>query len=196
MRGEPVKYIAGHHQRLRPPQPLWDEANKCYRIPIASKKRKGFVALVDPEDIDLVKGYRWYLRGHGRVLYAYSQTYTINGKRPVFSMHRLIMGEPDQEWEVDHINHNGLDNRRQNLRLVSHQQNAMNQRGWESASSRYKGVTRNQESGVWIAKLNTNGHHMYLGRFDTEILAAHAYDTKAKEVFGEHAFLNFPENKE
>ena len=193
VKGEPLAFIAGHHKRKPPLPPQWDESLGCYRIPISSSKYKGLFALVDAEDKDLVSGYRWYVRKNDRIFYAYGQTYTENGKRSVFPMHRLILGNPDRGWDVDHINHDGLDNRRENLRLVSHQQNAMNQRGWRKSSSQYKGVTRSRDSGRWIAKMNTNGDHIYLGVFDTEVDAARAYDQKAREVFGEHGYLNFPE---
>lgn len=120
-------------------------------------------------------------------------------------MHRLILNPPEG-FLCDHINHNGLDNRRENLRIVTPCENTRNQlkqnkRRNTSSYSQYKGVTRHGNyfttktcSYPWAAQINsaTLGH-MYLGSFATEEEAAVAYDKKAREWFGEYACCNFPE---
>ena len=93
---------------------------------------------------------------------------------------------------VDHINWNKLDNRMINLRICSHQQNIMNREKLTSGSNPYKGVCCLQD-GYWQAQIHCNGHSIYLGRFCEAYEVAKAYDAAARELFGEFAYLNFPE---
>ena len=108
-------------------------------------------------------------------------------------MHRFILGLTDPKIKVDHINHNGLDNRKSNLRFGSHQHNVFNRRPNLHAVSLYKGVRWNTQRNKWMAYITIDGKGIYLGVFDNEEDAARAYDAKATEVFGEYAYLNFPE---
>jgi hypothetical protein len=94
---------------------------------------------------------------------------------------------------VDHIDHNGLNNRRSNLRLCTAQQNARNHRPQLRGSSKYKGVSWRQDGKVFRALIWHNGKSINLGRFKNEIDAAKAYDKAAKKYFGEFAYLNFPD---
>jgi hypothetical protein len=106
-------------------------------------------------------------------------------------MHREILYAP-KDKVVDHINHNGLDNRRENLRLVTIEQNVWNTRKQRRlTASRYKGVTLHK--GQWRSVIYRRKKQIHLGYFDTEETAAKAYDVKAKELFGEYACLNFSE---
>jgi len=105
-------------------------------------------------------------------------------------MHRVILKAPEDKF-IDHINHNGLDNRKSNLRICTMQQNAWNmrkQRG--NRVSQYKGVTRRNDTGKWQARIICNRKRISIGCFDDEMAAAMAYDNKAKELFGEYAALN------
>lgn len=112
-------------------------------------------------------------------------------------LHRLIMNPPD-DMIVDHINGNTLDNRKENLRIVTAKQSSYNKRKYkrDDSTSAYKGVfkvVRVQKSGTKVfftAKICKDGKRMHLGCFDNEIDAARAYNTKAKELFGEFANLN------
>ncbi len=108
-------------------------------------------------------------------------------------MHRMIMGEPKGMF-VDHIDGNSQNNRRSNLRICTPAQNLQNQRP-KGGTSRYKGVYFHKKDNKWMAKIGFNGKNTYLGLFEDEILAARAYDKKAKELFGEFAYLNFPNLK-
>jgi hypothetical protein len=100
------------------------------------------------------------------------------------------MGLPD--CEIDHINHNGLDNRRQNLRVCSGYQNQYNRIKYPT--SQYKGIfARKRKSGIaYVAVVKFNQKRYYAGTYDTPIEAARAYDRKARELFGEFACVNFP----
>jgi hypothetical protein len=92
---------------------------------------------------------------------------------------------------IDHINHNGLDNRKANLRLATPAQNSRNRRPVGRGSSQYKGVSYRKTDGVFIADIRAGRKRIYLGCFKREIEAAKAYDTAAKKYHGEFASLNF-----
>jgi hypothetical protein len=110
-------------------------------------------------------------------------------------MHRLIWemhnGPIPEDKEIDHINHDGLDNRMVNLRLCTRRQNNANQRK-ARGSSRFKGVTWDELHQKWRAQVGYENKRIYLGIFDSETEAAGAYDAKAKELFGEFAAVNSP----
>jgi hypothetical protein len=147
---------------------------------------KGKFAIVDAADYERVNAYMWYAAGSARRPYACCRH---NGKH--LSMHRFLMNPP--EWMVvDHIDGNGLNNRRSNLRVCTQGQNSYNSRP-RGKSSQYKGVRRDKSRNRWVVYVRCNGHSHYVGRFRDEIEAARAYDRKAYELFGEYAWLNFPE---
>ena len=111
-------------------------------------------------------------------------------------MHREVLRIPDHLL-VDHINRNGLDNRKANLRPATAAQNTRNQakRQDRNFSSKYKGVSRNGGKKLWQAVIHVNCMTMYLGSFHRETQAAKAYDRAARRYHGEFAVLNFPEPK-
>lgn len=160
-------------------------------IPLSGSKAAGRVALVDDEDYDLVMQYRWRVwekdhegaRTNGP--YAQANTYRDGRKGHVF-MHKLVTSWP----RVDHKNHNGLDNRRSNLRPATTAQNNHNQRPQIGTSSRYKGVTWHKANRKWQATIKLAGRSRYLGCYSTEEDAALAYNAAALEAYGEHAYLN------
>jgi len=164
--------------RLTPPEP---HDGICY---IALTKGK--FAIVDAADYERVNAYKWCATGSGRRVYACRH---YNGKN--LSMHRFLMNPP-QWMVVDHIDGNGLNNRRSNLRICTQRQNVYNSRP-KGKSSRYKGVCRDKSKNRWVVYVRHNGRNHYVGRFRDEIEAARAYDRKAYELFGEFAWLNFPE---
>ncbi len=106
-------------------------------------------------------------------------------------MYRLIMNAP-KGMVVDHYDGNGLNNCRANLRICTRQQNAYNSRR-SGGTSQFKGVHFEKATGKWRATITLKGEHFDLGLYDDEVEAARAYDRKAIELFGEFAYLNFPE---
>ena len=106
-------------------------------------------------------------------------------------MHREILKAPDGIY-VDHINRNGLDNRKANLRLATRQQNARNTpKTRRTTHSKYTGVSLRARHGKWCATIFANGRNTHLGHFDNQLDAAKAYDKAAKKHYGEFAVLNF-----
>lgn len=124
----------------------------------------------------------------GHSTYAVRRVY-MRGVTYWFRLHRVILDAlPGQE--VDHINGDGLDNRRCNLRLVHQQQNQMNRRA-QRGSSRFKGVSWHSSHRKWRAQIRHNGSKLWLGAFGSEDDAARAYDAAALELFGPYARVNF-----
>lgn len=146
-------------------------------MPKTIKLTKGRVAVVDDEDYDVLIRHSWHLAVSR---YAASR---INNKKVL--MHRMIMN-PGEGFEVDHINADGLDNRKSNLRICTHQQNITRTRRVNRTG--YRGVAKDKKR--YIAQLKHNGRRFYWGPFDTPALAALEYNKHAKEVFGEFARLN------
>lgn len=148
----------------------------------------GEIALVDDQDMDDVSRFKWRACPKGTNVYARSYCRRPDGHKTTQSMHKLITG-----WTfVDHINGNGLDNRRANLRQANSHSNGGNRRKVCDSSSIYKGVTWHANANRWQTVIGVKGRKKYLGLFTNEIDAAIAYDTAAREVFGEYAALNFP----
>lgn len=168
------------------------QSDGTFRIPLTRSQ----FAVVDEEDLSKVEHLRWYAISGAYTSYAGHACRRQNGRQIHLRMHRVILGSP-QGVEVDHINGDGLDNRRKNLRLCSHTENVRNSRSYRGASV-YKGVGRNTYTSVrgwrkWVAKIRVNKHLLWLGTFDTEADAARAYDCAAQKHFGEFARPNFPE---
>lgn len=114
--------------------------------------------------------------------------YRVDGREISICMHKLITGWP----HTDHINHDGLDNQRANLRPAAAAQNGHNTRPQFNHSSQYKGVTWHRKNKKWQVTIKANGVNRYLGCFAEEIDAAATYDAVALETFGSYAYLNFP----
>lgn len=159
----------------------------------------GKVALIDPSDFDRISRYEWHCIKVGPCQKAYAFT-TIKHRRT--SMHRLILGYMPG-LEVDHINGDGLDNRRSNLRRCTRSENAWNTRGWgkklarhTTESPQYKGVWHSSHGYTWEARCCWNRKQRYLGTFKTPMEAALAYDSAARAHHGKFARLNFPEGPE
>jgi hypothetical protein len=150
---------------------------------------QGKFALVDDEDYDYLMQWKWCAhknpsKYHDRF---YAVRSTWGKKRKFIQMHSFIM-KPPLGMVIDHIDHDGLNNQKSNMRICTAAQNNMNliPRG----RSKYLGVCYNiqnkPKASIW-----KNNKTIYLGMFETEEDAARAYDIKAKELHGEFANLNF-----
>jgi hypothetical protein len=147
---------------------------------------QGKFAIVDAADYDWLKKYKWHLLVvRNKIFYAGSY---FDGR--FVKMHRLIMNPPS-DMVIDHIDRNGLNNTRSNLRICTARQNSYNRKGRPTAS-KYKGVIWSTRRNKWIARIRNFGMSKQIGSFKNEISAAKAYDLKAAELFGEFAYLNFP----
>ncbi len=136
---------------------------------------QGLFALVDDEDFESLNAHKWRARKDTRTWYA-ARTPCINGKYVLVLMHRCLLGAEGKE-EGDHIDGNGLNNQRDNLRLVTCQQNHCNRtRKKLNASSQFRGVCWNKRESKWQATIMLYGDSFHLGRFDSEHAAAQAYD--------------------
>lgn len=146
---------------------------------------QGKFAIVDNRDFDLVSQYSWYTHLSRNTYYARTDT-------PVkIAMHQLILSSDDPELEIDHINRKGFDNRRSNLRLVTHARNLRNQKKRSGCTSRFLGVYCNCNTGKWESYIKYKGKKLHLGHFQTELEAAEkralmeeALDAREDEVFG------------
>ena len=151
---------------------------------------KGFVTLVDDEDYETLSQYRWRaLKGSQRTWYA-ARNIKVAGKNMTIMMHREIINAPENIF-VDHINMDALDNRRENLRLCSKQENCCNKGKFSNNTSGYKGVSWDKRGERWVAQIRVNLSSKHLGYFDTPEDAARAYDKAARQYHGEFARTNF-----
>ncbi len=164
-------------------------------IALHGPRSAGRTALISPCDFDLVSTYKWRVYQASREgkkddgPYAFAHTRRTDGSRTTIRMHNLILGVSG----VDHVNGNGLDNRRVNLRPATRSQNGFNVSSRANGTSKYKGVCWHKRKKGWQASIKIDGKLIYLGRFADEAQAARAYDAAARELHGEFARFNFPD---
>jgi hypothetical protein len=150
------------------------------------KLTQGKVTLIDDEDYEYLNQWKWHLHdGHG-AQYATRTIYRKGGKQRQINMHRLIMNTPNG-MEVDHLDRNGLNNQKNNMRNCTRKENSRN-RDPKSASG-YIGVYCQGKSQI-IARIYVNGKDIFLGSFKNKEDAARARDNAAKIYFGEFATIN------
>ena len=130
-------------------------------------------------------GGKWYA-----VRYSKNSNKNSNSHGKIVFMHRQIMNVKKGK-QIDHRNGDGLDNKRENLRLSTQQQNVFNQKPTGHGTSKYKGVSWIKKVGKWYSSIKHNNKSKYLGIYNNEIDAAKAYDNAAKQLFGEFANVNF-----
>lgn len=157
------------------------------RVPL----RGGRFALVDLDDAKLVLSHKWHLvkTGSDGLNYAGSSSAREVGSRQGITLHRFLMGHREGHF-IDHINGDGLDNRRENLRWCKHSENIRNQRKRSGTTSRFKGVWRDRSKGLWQVGIEQDGHQLFLGSFQDEERAARQYDRAARLIFGPFARTN------
>lgn len=154
------------------------------KIPLTGKRGVGSFAIVDDSFAYLAK-HRWYLTAFGYV--ARSVGGRKNHKNQY--LHRIVNNTPAGLF-TDHVNGNKLDNRQTNLRTADKSLNAINTSLRSDNTSGYKGVSRDKARDAWAVELTYQGRKIHLGRFKDVTTAAKAYNHKARELFGEFAFLN------
>lgn len=149
---------------------------------------KGMYAIVDDVDYDYLVQFSWqYKRGPKHSSgYAKRGIFNEDGKASSLLMHRDIMVAKRGQY-VDHINRNGIDNRRENLRFATPSQNAANSKRHKSNKSGYKGVFTHKQSGRWLAHIRINGKSTHVGIFDCPKEAHEAYMKAAREHYGDFA---------
>jgi hypothetical protein len=155
--------------------------NKMIEITLSN----GDFALADKDDFELLSQYRWHSsKSSNNHTYARAYVKSKDGKAIKILMHRLIMN-PGDNFVVDHINGNTLDNRKINLRICTISQNLCNSKKHKCKSSKYKGVHYDKRRNKYKATINIDKKQITIGRFETEELAHEEYCNVAKKIYGE-----------
>lgn len=154
---------------------------------------QGQVTIVDDEDFEFLSQFKWCSFQHRKTFYAVRNSSVDSaGKSRIILMHREILKAPDGVW-VDHIDRNGLNNQRVNIRLANRFQNQRNRGPNNNNKSGYKGVSFSKQNKGWVAHIHYGGRVHHLGTFQNREMAARIYGEVAKEHYGDFAYLNFPE---
>jgi hypothetical protein len=140
--------------------------------------------IVDEEDYKELSKNKWRLGKNGYVSTGHQN------QKGFFYIHRWLLNIVDRKIQVDHINYDTLDNRRNNLIICTNQQNTFHTRKRKNCSSKYKGVYYDKERNKWGVQIRFNNKVFCIGRFIDEKEAAGEYNKKAIELFGEFAYLN------
>lgn len=165
--------------------------NKILKFLVESSKYGDKEVIIDVEDWDRIKKYRWYINYNKCIdnFYVKAVKY-IGNKRFYYQLHRLILNVIDPKIHVDHKFHNTLDNRKSVLRKCTSIKNLQNKRIHFDNTSGFKGVCWHKSSKKWQAKLTYNSKYIYLGIFENKIQAAKIYNEAAIKYYGEFACLN------
>lgn len=149
---------------------------------------QGKVALVDDEDFEYLNSFKWWARKckGQQTFYAVRHQYP----KSIVFMHNQILGIQPGNIFCDHIDLNGLNNQKYNLRIATKSQNNANKRSSVGSFSKFRGVSFHKRDKVWQANAGKDGKQIYIGVFKTETEAALAYNIKAIELHGEFAKLN------
>ena len=158
------------------------------RIPLT----QGLYVLVDDEDFEYLNQWNWYAHKQGNTYYA-KRTTGKDYKVIIVHMHRVISNVPTNKI-VDHVDGNGLNNQKDNLRVCNKAQNGMNRPKQNNNTSGYKGVGWDKSRNKWKAQITLDGKNRLIGRFENLQDAARAYNNEAVKLHGEFAHLNILED--
>ena len=148
---------------------------------------RGKFALVDDSDFEAMSALKWYATEIYNTFYAVRVVTEENGKRKMVYMHRLIIGAACDGLQVDHVDMNGLNNQRNNLRACTRSENQRNRAIDRNNTSGFKGVSWDKKRGKWRAYIRLNGKEMFLGRFAEAAAAYAARCDAAVKLHGEFA---------
>jgi|ERR1700722_1054386 len=160
-------------------------------IQLSGKHGNNKVALVDDEDYELINKFKWHVKKHRNTFYAVRTEWVIggNGEQRHFKMHRVVLGLTNVEEKCDHIDHDGLNCQKNNLRVATHAQNQQNTSARKNSTSKFLGVYVDRN--YFHARIQKKHIGYFPKTEDGELQAALAYDKRAKLEFGEFANLNF-----
>jgi hypothetical protein len=136
--------------------------------------------MISTNCLEKVIRHNWYIDSNG-----YPMTYTGRSK----TLHKNLLGKQQKGYVIDHINRNKLDNRLENLRVITSRENSYNRTKSKSSKNKYKGVIK--KNNKYVASITKDGVKREIGGFETEEDAAKMYDMMAEELFGEFAGFNF-----
>lgn len=152
---------------------------------------RGKFAMVDDEDYDFLNQWKWNAHRGANTFYATRGVWIKERKKmKEVAMHRVILGLTDSKIHVDHKDHNGLNNQKENIRRATPSQNCANIKPKEGKTSKFLGVSKRTDNGKWKAEIRKNNIGYRLGTFNNEVDAAKAYNEAAKKLHGEFANLN------
>lgn len=154
-----------------------DDMRGCNESETVIKLSQGKESIIDLSDVVNVSQYKWYANWDGHNYYAVRNVTCLDGKRRKIGLHNFLIGVGINGFEVDHINGQTLDNRRSNLRLVTHRENTSNrkEKREQTKTSRYVGVHLEKRTGHWIARIQKEGNRISLGSFRDQDSAYYAY---------------------
>jgi hypothetical protein len=193
VKGQPQRFVHGHGRTKEPNQ--FEQHSDGTTVLFLKYKGETMECLIWTRDYEKVKGYHWYADKSTvksrQTFYARTDTRQSDAPTKTIRMHCLLV--PDCA-EVDHKNHNTLDNRvydaatdTGNIRPATVAENRRNMRKPDGKSSQFKGVSWSKQNQKWRATITTNGKHIWLGSFESELEASFAYQEAAKKHFGEFA---------
>jgi len=151
---------------------------------------QGKFALVDEKHYEWLNKYRWFILACGDIEYAVTNIKGADGKYVRVLMHRLILGITDKKMEIDHKDHNGLNNTEENIRSCTKSQNLTNMKKRINTNGKFKGTTYIKETDSYRGRLGVKGKGYNLGKSKSEIVLARRYNMAGRWFNGEWAYLN------
>ena len=150
---------------------------------------QGKMAFIDDEDFDKVSKYKWFAVKNGNTFYAGRYISGTKNPRKKEWMHHLIMGRPDEGYEIDHRDGDGCNNQKVNMRIVTHRINMQNIINSSTPSSKYPGVSWHKLRNKWRSCFNIGNKQIHLGLFDNELDAYNKYKNAIENLENKNGLL-------